>query len=189
VYREILVDIKGKKRYFSCWKIDTNPTFKPELILNDMNNDGKEDLVIITTKGTGTGIFIQEIHVFDVNNFNDIYVMDPIEAIYQNVKTEMTKKNGIIYINIKVKDKIFNIKAKESSAGIWYDDVAFGSTIRYEVLDNRLVAKVGAQVAFGVNCGNIVMDYKFENKRLEINNITFKVLEDQNLFTYSVHNR
>ena len=188
VYRDMLLDLKGKQRYFPCWIIESKLLFEPELILNDMNDDGREDLIVITTKATGTGIFIQEVRVFDIDTYNDIYVMDPIEAIYQNVKTEMTKKDGIVTITIKVKNDKFIITAKESSAGIWYDDAGFGSNIEYDVIDNKLVAKIGAQVAFGVNCGNILMDYDFKNKRLEVNNITFKGFEGQNIFTYSKRN-
>jgi hypothetical protein len=184
VYRDILLDLKGKQRVFPCWNIDTNPAFKPELIITDMNNDGWEDLAVITTRGTGTGVFIQEVRIFEIDTYNDIYVMDPIEAIYQNVKTEIVKKNGIVTITIKVREKIFTLTAKESSLGLWYDDAGFGSRTEYDVIDNKLIAKVGVQVGLGIDCGLIVMDYEFKNKRLEVNNIEFEKLNNQSIFIY-----
>lgn len=181
VYRDILLDLNGKQRYFP-WRVDTNPTFKPQLILSDINADGIKELIVIITTDTGTGILIQEVHVFDVDTYNDIRVMDPIEAVYQNVKTKMTNKNGLISIIINIKGKTFTTTAKESSAESWLNDVSFGSHIEYEVVDNKLIARVGAQVSFSLTVGELVMEYAFKNKRMEVTDINYKEFKDSNIF-------
>lgn len=182
VYREILLDLKGKLHYFP-WTVDSGEAFKPRLILSDINNDGVRELIVITTTGTGTGIFIQEVHIFNVDTFTDINVMHPIEVMYQNVKTKITKNKDIINITINIKDNIFITTAKESSAGIWSDDVGFGGRIEYDVVDNKLIAKVGAQVSLSLYVGQIKIQYIFKNKRMEPNNITFEKFQGSNIFS------
>jgi hypothetical protein len=131
----------------------TYPSFKPEFILSDINNDGKNELIVISTSGSGTGVHIEDIHVFGFNtdsSLYDIYVMDPLGRIYQNVKPEMTKKNGNVTIKINVQGREFIMTAKESSLGMWGDDVGFGSAMYYAVVDNKLTVKVTAAVGNGV---------------------------------------
>ncbi|EGT3617308.1 hypothetical protein FHH43_13940, partial [Clostridium perfringens] len=64
VYQEILLDVKGKQKIFN-WIVDSGLSFRPELILSDINNDNKKELIIITTKWTGTETNVQEVHIFD----------------------------------------------------------------------------------------------------------------------------
>lgn len=173
VYREILLDLKGKKHYFN-WTVDSSEAFKPKLILSDINNDGVTELIVITTTGTGTELFTQEVHIFDVDTFANINIMDPIEVMYQNVKTEIKKSKNNVIITINVKGKRFVTTAKESSAGMWYEDVGFRGHIDYDVVDNKLIAKVGAQVSPSLYVGNIEIEYIFKNKRMEPNKVTFE---------------
>ncbi|GEM_PF-1719283 len=177
VYKEIILSVKGHERYFSCWEISTNPVFKPKLVLSDINNDGSKELIVISVGGTGTGVYPEDIHVFRVDSegfLYDIYVVDPLEGIYQNVKEKLTIKNGIATITIDIRGKDYIITVKESSLGFWGDEVGFGSIIRYSVIDNKLIVKVNAFIGNGVSCGFIVMDYVFENKRLRISDAKFE---------------
>ncbi|EGT3616949.1 hypothetical protein FHH43_12020, partial [Clostridium perfringens] len=48
VYQEILLDVKGKQKIFN-WIVDSGLSFRPQLILSDINNDNKKELIIITT--------------------------------------------------------------------------------------------------------------------------------------------
>ncbi|MFH5794186.1 hypothetical protein ACHM2U_01750 [Clostridium perfringens] len=41
VYEDILLNVKGKKKRFN-WIVDSGLSFRPELILTDINNDGKK---------------------------------------------------------------------------------------------------------------------------------------------------
>lgn len=177
VYREIVLSVRGHERYFSCWQIDTNPVWKPIFNLSDINNDGKKELIVISTSGYGTGILLQDIHVlrFDKEGFfYDIYVMDPREGIYQNVKGKLTKKDGIVTVTVDVKGKNYAMTAKESSLMYWGDKVRYGAVQQYEVIDNKLIAEMNVVVGNDVSIADIVMDYVFENGRLRVNNVTLK---------------
>ncbi len=41
VYEDILLNVKGKKKRFN-WIVDSGLSFRPELIITDINNDGKK---------------------------------------------------------------------------------------------------------------------------------------------------
>lgn len=183
-YKEVLLDIKGKQRYFPSWMVDTNESFKPSLILSDINNDGKKELIVISTSATGTGVHVDNVHVFNVDTFTEVHVANPIEAIYHNVKTNITKENGLVTIALNVKGNIFTAKSKESSAGIWLDDVHFGNGIRYYVNNNKLYAKLDAQVGASLFAGKITIDYVFKDKMMDTNDIRFEGFKDNDMFSW-----
>lgn len=180
VYREIVLSVKGEKRYFPCWTVDTNPVWKPTFNLIDISGDSKKELIVISTSGTGTGVLLSDVHVFtqDPDNiyksFIDIYVMDPLEAIYQNIKAKMIKKNGVVTIILNVKGKDYIMTAKESDLVTWGDEVGFGALRRYKVVENKLIVEMSVVVGNGVSIADIVMDYVFENNRLRVDNVTFR---------------
>lgn len=180
IYREIALHVKGFGRYFDCWRVDTNPVWRPTFSLVDIDNDGKKEVIVISTSDTGTGVFIQDVHVFRFDTdkpdkgLNDIYVMDPMIAVYQNVKSKMTKKNGAVTITVNVKGKDYTMTSEESSLGYWGDDVGYGAVRKYKVVDNKLIAEMNVVVGNGVGIAEIVMDYVFENNMLRINNVTFR---------------
>ena len=80
VYEDILLNVKGKKKRFK-WIVDSGLSFRPELILTDINNDGKKELVIIITTGHGTGINTQEVHIFKEETLEEIKVQNPFDII------------------------------------------------------------------------------------------------------------
>jgi hypothetical protein len=180
VYREIELYVKGFGRYFPCWQVDTNPVWRPTFDMCDLDNDGKKELIVISTSGTGTGVLLQEVRVFRFDTakpnrgLEDIYVMDPWEGIYQNVKAKMIKNDGTVTIRINVKGKDYTMTAKESDLVSWGDEVGYGSIRRYIIVNNKLTAEMSVVVGNGVSIATIAMDYIFENNRLRVNNVTFK---------------
>jgi hypothetical protein len=176
-YSRIVLTTKKGIKFFPCLRVDSNPSFKPEIILSDVNSDGKKELILITSYDVGTGSLSQDVHVYRFDsegNLIDIYVMDPFEEIYQNIKANMIKKNGVVNIAINVKGKDYTMTAKESSLGYWGNEVYFGAVQSYKVADNKLIAKMSIAVGNAVSFADIVMDYVFENKRLRVNNVTLQ---------------
>lgn len=173
-YKEILLIAKRDVRYYPCLIVDKN--YGCRLELNDLDSDGKKELILITSPGGGAGSHEETIYVYRITPSNylyDIYVMDPFEGMYQNVKSEMTKENGIVTININVGGKVFTLKEKESILD-WGDEVYFGAAWYYNVADNKLNVDMNVTVGNNVLVGKLKMDYVYENKRLKINNVTFE---------------
>ncbi len=96
--------LKVKKKRFN-WIVDSGLSFRPELILTDINNDGKKELVIIITTGHGTGKILKKYIYSRKRLWKKIKVQNPFDIISKNVKTKVYKdENSVkVYININGK--------------------------------------------------------------------------------------
>lgn len=175
VYEEILLKIKGIEKKFN-WTVDSGLSFRPELILGDVNYDKKKELIVITTKDEGTGLFVQEIHIFDIDTFEEIKVDNPLDIISRNVKTNVDKNKRNIHINIA--NKKFTLTYISDNYDFVGDSLYFASNIIYKIKDNKLYAEVGPYLDGVGFIGTINIEYKFENNILVCNKISFKKIED-----------
>jgi hypothetical protein len=68
------------------------PTYDPQIYYDDINKDEKKELIIILTKGYGTGALEQEVNVFhiDTNRFGEVLVDHPMAIVNKNIKTTLT---------------------------------------------------------------------------------------------------
>jgi hypothetical protein len=72
MYEGFVLEIKGKRQYFD-WQNVKNPSFRPQMILKDINHDGGKELIVILTTGTGTGYHTEDIHVLNPASFDFPY--------------------------------------------------------------------------------------------------------------------
>ena len=184
VYEDILLNVKGKKKRFN-WIVDSGLSFRPELILTDINNDGKKELVIIITTGHGTGINTQEVHIFKEETLEEIKVQNPFDIISKNVKTKVYKdENSVkVYININGKESVISSKKlnelynDQNNKKNFGDTLFFRDFLIYEVYNEKLKAIVGGDIFFWNYLVNIKIDYKFESNMLVVDKIYFDVTE------------
>lgn len=181
VYEKILIQINEKQKEFS-WIVDINPSFAPELILSDIDNDNKNELIVVTTKYTGTEVNIQEVHVFKLNNFEEIQIVNLEEIIKKNVQTKIDQGTDTISIEVSIGDYKFLTRAKKDSAVFWFTDVYFGNHINYYVVNKTLVAKVRANVSPTLAVGDIIIEYTFKDNLMKPGSIKFDVINNQNIF-------
>ena len=185
VYEKILIQINEKQKEFS-WIVDINPSFAPELILSDIDNDNKNELIVLITKYTGTEVNIQEVHVFKLNNFEEIQIVSLEEIIEKNVKTKIDQGNDSVSIEVSIGDYKFLTKAKKNSAVFWFTDIYFGNHINYYVVNNTLVARVKANVSPTLAVGDIIIAYTFKDNLMKPVSIKFDVINNQNIFLTSL---
>lgn len=143
---EITVQTKDHSKIFS-WTNVTNPTYFPIVNVVDVDDDGKQEIIIISTTGYGTGVNEQEIHVLNMEDLSEQQVENPLIAINEKVTSTITKNakkvNVIIESNGTKVEKTYN----ESDAGYWNEKVAFGAIVKYELLGNRIIASVPGAVS------------------------------------------
>lgn len=190
VYTDFKIDFQGGVLTRPYWINTTSPTWSPQIMYEDINKDGKNELIIILTKGTGTGVLEREVHVFHIQDqlLNkklvkvpvEILVDDPIAIVLNNVKTDLSSNKATISIG----DKKYTIDIKP--LGIkpehLFADIYFGNIINFEIKDSQLIAKIGAQISpAGGNIGDILITYMFKNKMYQAKSIEFKpnVLNDK----------
>lgn len=167
--------VKGETYFFPRWLNSPNITYYPKLYYSDINNDGRKEIVIVLTTDTGTGVIIQEPHVFQVDNNGDLLeklVDNPMAIINKNVKTKLSKSEAIVSIG-KEKTKI-NVKEFNIVPSHIFENVAIGSVLRFEVTDNKLVAKVGLTIApTGGSIGEIQITYIYKDNMYQAKQINF----------------
>lgn len=167
--------VEGETYFFPRWLNSPNITYYPKLYYSDINNDGRKEIVIVLTTDTGTGVIIQEPHVFHVDNNGDLLeklVDNPMAIINKNVKTKLSSSKAIVSIGNE-KNKI-NIKELNIVPSHLFENVAIGSTLRFEVIENKLVAKVGLTIApAGGSIGEIHIIYTFKDNMYQAKQINF----------------
>jgi len=186
IYTDFKIDFQGVVLRRPYWINTTSPTWSPQIIYEDINKDGKNELIIILTKGTGTGILEREVHVFHIQNQRinkelveepvEVLVDDPIVIVLKNVKTKLLPNKAIISIG-KKKFKI-NIKPLKIEPEHLLPDIYFGNHINFEINDNQLIAKIGGQISpAGGSIGDIQITYMYKDKMYQAKSIKFIPIE------------
>src|SRR5690606_26483502 len=61
LFRDFKIAFKGGVYSRPFWISVTNPTYAPQIIYEDINKDQKKELIIILTKGYGTGVLWEDV--------------------------------------------------------------------------------------------------------------------------------
>lgn len=145
-FSSIIIDINGFKKRFN-WQTLSNPTFSPIISLNDINNDGEKELIIKLTTNEGTGVYINEVHVFNLRNLTEIEVENPLKILKKNL--DIAPYNS-------------------------FPNDSFGDQIDYEVIQNKLTAIIGIQKPPATYIGNVYITYQFKDGKYQEKEISFK---------------
>jgi hypothetical protein len=169
-YRDFKIDFKGETYFRPFWINDTNPTYAPKLFYEDINEDGKKELIITLTKGYGTGVLDEEVYVYRyTNGLIDVIVDNPLAIIYKNVKTKLTTEKAEIILE----NKVYIIDTKSIEPLHLFEDIGFGSIIDYEVINKKLMVRVSGQIEPAMVVGDIVITYEYRDKMYQAKAIEF----------------
>ncbi|MDQ0878866.1 hypothetical protein QFZ77_007525 [Paenibacillus sp. V4I3] len=180
-YEKFILQINGTNRSFPDWKNVDNPTYAPRLFFNDINHDGKKELVIVLTKDYGTGVLDTEVHVFQstLTNTDEVYeevlVDNPISILLKNVKTRLTAREAEIIIGDK--KTLEHIEKFKISPENLFLDVAFGNIVKFSVIDNQLMVSIPGQISPGSFIGAIVITYEYKDKMYQAKKVEYGNVE------------
>lgn len=135
-----ILESNGQRRYFD-WINMAKPGMEPQLACLDINNNHKDEIVIILTKDEGTGVLISEIHILDIDTLEEIPVEHPLEYINKQVQTSITKSSTALSISIKIGDKESYL-CKRELPGSANDNIYFGSIIKFELEGQSICCSV-----------------------------------------------
>lgn len=173
LYRDFKIDFKGSTYSRPYWMNATNPTYAPEIIYQDINNDKEKELIIILTKGYGTGVLDQDVYVYrTTNGLNEVLVDHPMAIIFKHIKTKLSTKEA----EVRIGDKVSKVDLSQFDVRpiILNKDVGFGSSIKYEVIDHQLTATISAQISPAGFIGEIVIVYEYRDNMYQAKSIEFK---------------
>ncbi|MCH7323927.1 hypothetical protein LZ480_18820 [Solibacillus sp. MA9] len=175
LFQDFKIDFKGKIYSRPFWINVTNPAYVPQVYYEDINKDGKNELIVILTKGYGTGVLDQEVNVFhiDTNHFEEVLVDHPMAIINKNVKANLTPSKAEIMIGKK--RYVMNVKALKLLPETMFNEINFGSIINYEVENNQLIATLHPRLSPGAFVGSIIITYEYRNKMYQAKSIEFQL--------------
>ncbi|RSK28517.1 hypothetical protein EJF36_17495 [Bacillus sp. HMF5848] len=174
LYRGFKIDFKGSIYTRPFWNSETSPTYAPKIFYKDINKDQKEELIMTLTTGHGTGVLLEDVHVFHTidNGLTEVIVDNPLAIIYKNVKTKLS--NAEAEICIRDKEYKVDITPFEIRPENLFNDIGFGSIIDYEVINNKLMVRVSGQISPAVSSiGDIIIIYEYRNKMYQAKTIDF----------------
>ncbi|SDM30838.1 hypothetical protein SAMN05428961_11354 [Paenibacillus sp. OK060] len=169
LFSSLDVAIKGETKTFD-WSNVTNPSFYPQISVIDLNEDGEDEIIIILTKGTGTGIHNSEVHVLK-RDFTEILVMDPKEFIQTNFKVSLKTDKDVRQYTISVDGQKYSFEFSEMDSSEWFKQPTVQNIIRYGIKDNELIAELPIQISAGNYLGDAIVRYSLVNGKLETSKI------------------
>lgn len=160
------LEMDGEVRWFPYWRNSDAPAFGPRMFFEDINQDGKEELVIILTTGHGTGIIITEAHVLQKTKANG-----------QEFYEEKLIDNPIAIINKQVKMKQLSSDQVETTIGTKKTIDTIYDYLKAEIIDfsvykNELVVYRSGQISPPPE-GGILITYQFKDNMYQAKEIKY----------------
>ncbi|GFN33987.1 hypothetical protein [Paenibacillus xylaniclasticus] len=146
IYTQISVSSDGQNKTFT-WNQVANETYAPKLMIQDINDDGSDEIVIFLTTGTGTAVNVQEAHVLEKQTLTEYVVEKPIDFLEHNSSSMIEKYDDKVQVSLTVQDKRLEKEFDSSFVTMWLDRVGYGSIVNFDVQDGRLVAQVPGAVS------------------------------------------
>ena len=168
----------GKKEVKITTKNVTNPTYEAEAILFDEN----KYIATIFTLGTGTGVSVTEVHVFDAATLENIYVasaQEILDSISKNYSDE-----EYFYLDIgDVESKIPTRKEIRPEIG---DSISFGNIVRFGIQNDQLTLRMAGYSGIGIYPCDIIVEYGFKDQKFIPESIFIDVPYSNSLTTKEV---
>lgn len=172
----LIVQMGNESKSYEWETIDFE-SFYPTIEESDLDGDLKKEVILVLTTGKGTGILESAVHVLR-QDFTEIPVSDPIEAVTKQFKAELKKMNGELEYTITVAGKTYRSLFQEESNTDWFDTPVLGKVLRYWMQDGRLFADLTVQVSPGHYMGDVSVAYSYDNGSMKASEITFNKLEE-----------
>lgn len=158
------------------WANVTNDGYYPEIIRDNLDQDPDPEIVIILTKGYGTGVRDSEVHVLK-NDFTELDIQDPVAVVKGSLNSTASSKDGKKDYTLTYKDSTINKHYNDEDAGMWFDDVAIGNIVTYRVDNHHLLAEVSAQVSPGLFIANVEAAFEVNGSKLEVKSLELNEME------------
>lgn len=167
-YNGIVVSFNNIVKLFN-WQNTTNKTYKPLIYYEDINKDNIKEIIINTTLGYGTGLYINKIHVLNSNDLNEYKIENINDYIKANITTDIS---NMLTISIKDKMQKVNIDNFKNNISL-YKKASFENYITYELKNSKINAIVAVQISDTEFLGDLVFEYDFINNSFIISNVYY----------------
>lgn len=173
VYTGLMLEVEGKRHKFN-WKTPLSWKEEPYLTVQDLNQDGKPEIVVLLNQGSGTGIHAQDIHVVNPVDFGEVQVEAMEETLKKWVSTELKHEDGLLRVTIDNKVTGGNLTLRiPDHEFVDQSKIGFGAVVYHQIENNKLVVRWGGTVSFSGFIGDLKVTYGFKNGRYEAESVQF----------------
>lgn len=170
LYEELIL-YSGKVSKAFEWESSASETWRPDLLLEDLNGDNKKELIVKLVTATGTGTHTEDIHILDKDDLKGFKIQSIEDIIKTNVHTE-THENSY---EIKINDMAFAIDKStlDSPAQNLFSEPVFENSFSFDIKNNKLFATILPQVSPTEFYGELVIEYMYKDHEFIMKSITF----------------
>ncbi|RUS46739.1 hypothetical protein [Cohnella sp. AR92] len=172
MFTGLTVKIRNQEKKFP-WKNVANPTYSPEIYVENMDNGPENEIIIVLTSGYGTGVQKTELHALK-NDYYEFSVQDPVQAVRSSVKSSHEINDGKHRFSLSYKGKTLTKEYGVKEAGLWFDDVVFGNIVRYRIEDKQVIAEVPAQVSPGNFMATVEAEFQMLDQSLTVGELSLQ---------------
>ncbi|MNP16001.1 hypothetical protein D3C76_1083770 [compost metagenome] len=117
--------------------------------MTDLNHDQKDEIVIILTTGTGSGVHIQELHILSKEDLSELTFENPLAYVNKHIESNVEISGEEVKVQVKWDQESIEKLYNKADAGAWFDAASFGQIIEYELVGNQLTAILPGNVSPG----------------------------------------
>ncbi|WP_339269798.1 copper amine oxidase N-terminal domain-containing protein [Paenibacillus sp. FSL K6-1330] len=180
-YEGMVVEVEGRKQVFKDWN-GGDGMRKPVLQYQDVTGDGKPEVVVFYVNGTGTGLYMGEMHVVDAETLKEI----PIESLEQAVSSHVQSNienyadHFVIKLWIDGKEYVERIEDDSKDKSYLNDKVGFGAVVRHKLAEGQLVTEAAGSISPAGFAGDLQITYRFQEElnRFVVDGIEYSSLEE-----------
>lgn len=154
-YDELTVEKDGESHTYP-WKVVSDSSIHPDVRLrqDDVDHDGKKELVVITKTATwgNEGARNQEsLHIINLEDWSETLLPDPVEAVKNAISSTVTRNDQMTTISFEFEGKRYTQEKQYYSLadGIptqVVDHLVFGNTVAYSIVDGVIRVIVSASI-------------------------------------------
>ncbi|WP_128100136.1 hypothetical protein [Paenibacillus sp. DCT19] len=156
------LELNGKTKDFN-WTFPAVEEYKPQVYFADVTDDGTEEAVITVFKNRSPGVYLEEIHVVKSDDLSEINIENPLEIITKSVETSVQNNEGSLNVTVKIGDKQHELVHEGDSDFEYKKELNFGGVVDYNVVNNKIVAKVDGSVGIGEYVCSLTVNYKYDS--------------------------
>lgn len=179
-YKGYIVEVNGKKHSFN-WESPRIPNNPPEIHYADVDKDGHEEVIVILSLGTGTGMSMQELHIIKPKEWKEVSTPSAEKAASALVSSSISNDNGDAIIKLQLKGKapsMVTLRYPERADDNIGEEAGIGAVTSYSVEDGMLKAETNVFIGFLESIGTLTLVYTAGNDGMEPESIHFEVHEE-----------
>lgn len=159
--RPIRVQYGDADKTFGGWSNVSNETYYPDVAVLQAGNGDEKVLAVILTTGYGTGVHESALKLLR-SDLTEVSAADPVLVAKSELESSMTTEAGKRTYQFTLGSDTRTFDYQEEDAGLWLDQPALGSIVRYSVEGNTLYASVPIQVSPAEFPVSIRLRYKYD---------------------------